>query len=186
MTNNKSKEINNSIQKNNLIMKILVVLGVIVLSISLVYLMNYFFVEKSYIKINMSTDKKLEYVTINGKEELISTQKYVSDLNYTMRYDINKFSVFKYKLQDIYRYKDDERILVVVEKSPLPNACTQSSLDMAYNNCKVKIDNYTDEYYISTNGKTYKITIKTSNGPSYTRETKELINYMINSFEMVL
>lgn len=172
--------------KNTIIMKVLVVFGVIILCFALVYLMNYFFVEKSYIKINMSTDKKLEHITLEGERELITTQKYVSDLNYTMRYDVNNFTVFKYKHQDIFKFKSDDKILVIVEKSGLPNSCTSGTLDMEYNNCYVKIDNYTEEYYISTNGKTYKITIKSPNTTEYISGVKTRINYMLKSFEMVL
>lgn len=171
--------------KNNaIIMKVLVFLGVIVSCIAVVYLMNYFFVEKSYIKINMSTDKKLEYITLNGKEELISTQKYVSDLKYTMRYDVDNFMVFKYKSQDIYKFLNNEKVLVVVEESGLPSTCEAGNLDMTYNNCYVKIDNYTEEYYVSTNGKTYRITVKTPNNVQVDVGVKTRIDYMLNSFEM--
>ncbi|MBE6156923.1 MAG: hypothetical protein E7161_04160 [Firmicutes bacterium] len=177
---------NTSSKTNSIIMKVLVVLGVIILCFVIVYLMNYFFVEKSYIKINISTDKKLEYITIEGEEELITTQKYVSDLNYSMRYDIDNFTVFKYKSQDIFKFVNDEKILVVVEESGLPNSCSTGSLDMTYNNCYVQVDNYTEEHYISTNGKTYKLTVKSPNTPEYQEGMKIRINYMLNSFEMIL
>lgn len=176
---------NKQCEKNTIIMKILVVLGVIVLIAAILYLMNYFFVEKSYLKINMSTDKKLEYITIEGEEELITTQKYVSDLNYSMRYDVDRFTVFKYKKQDIYKFVEDERILVVVEQSGLPSYCETSDLKMAYNNCYVKVDNYTEEFYISTNGRTYKITIKSPSTSEYEEGIKTRMDYMINSFEMI-
>ena len=45
----------------------------------------------------MSTDKQLEYLELEGQREMIMTQNYVSDLSYTMRYDIEKFKVFKTK-----------------------------------------------------------------------------------------
>ena len=122
-----------------------------------IYLMYHFFVEKSDIKINMSTDKQIEYITIEGNEELIMTQKYVSDLEYSMRYDMTDFKVFKYKTQDIYKNLNDERVLVVVEKSTLPSNCTTITSTKEYNSCLVKIDNYTEEHYISTNTKVYKI-----------------------------
>lgn len=171
--------------KNNTIqMKILVFLGVAILFVAIVYLMNYFFVEKSYIKINISTDKKLEYIEIEGERELISTQKYVSDLNYSMRYDIDNFEVFKYKTQDIYKFINNERVLVVVEESLLPNSCSAGSLDMIYNNCYVKVDDYTEEHYISTNGKTYRITVKSPNTSEYESGVKTRINYMLSSFEI--
>ena len=177
----KVNEKNNNIQ-NTFIMKTLIVLGVIILCVAIVYLMNYFFVENSDIKINMSTDKKLEYITIAGKEELITTQKYVSDLNYNMRYDVDNFAVFKYKEQDIYRYLNDEKIVIVIEKSALPNNCETTTLEMEYNNCMVDVDNYTDEYYISKNNETYKLTVKSTNSIISGLETR--INYMLNSFEI--
>lgn len=169
---------------NTFIMKLLVFLGVIILCGIIIYLMNYFFVEKSYIKINMSTDKKLENITIGGKEELITTQKYVSDLDYSIRYDVNKFTIFKYKKQDIFKYIDAEKVLLVVEKSTSPGNCVNADLDTEYNNCLIKVDNYTDEYYISANGHSYKITIKSPNTSDYEKNIKDYIDYMLNSFEM--
>lgn len=146
--------------------------------------MKYFFVDKNYIKINMSTDKKLEYITINNEEELISTQKYVSDLNYTMRYDIDHFSIMKYRGQDIYKYINAEKILVIVEKSILPSQCSISA-NSYYDSCIVKIDNYTKEYYISGNNITYKITVKTPNINEYEQNVNSRINYMLKSFKIV-
>lgn len=185
-TNKKSSAKKGKITRNTIIMKILVFLGVVILCGIIVYLMNYFFVEKSYIKINMSTDKKLEYVMLNGKEELITTQKYVSDLSYSMRYDVDNFTVFKYKSQDIYKYLTDEKILIIVEETMLPTACSEGTLDMEYNNCYVKIDNYTEEHFISTNGRTYRLTVKTPNNTSLDKKLEDRINYMLNSFEMNL
>ena len=170
--------------RNTLIMQILVVLGVIIMCVAVVLLMKHFFVDKSYIKINMSTDKKLEYIKVDGNEELITTQKYVSDLDYSMRYDMTKFTVFKYKEQDYYRIINNEKIVVIVEKSTLPNTCPDSSLDMEYNSCYINLDNYTDEYYISTNDKIYKITVKTPSASEYTSAVKTRIEHMINSFKL--
>lgn len=181
--NNKISE-NNNTQQKSLLSKFLLFLGVIVLFCVIVYLMYYFFVEKSYIKINMSTDKKLDFLAVNNDEELITTQKYISDLGYSMRYDIENFTVFKYKLQDIYKYKGEEQILLVVEETLLPGTCTNGSLDVIYNNCYVKLDDYTEQYYISTNGKTFRVSIKTSNKISYDASLKTRIDYMLNSFEM--
>lgn len=175
---------NNKIEKKSILAKILVVAGVVILTAIILYLMKYFFVDKNYIKINMSTDKKLEYITINNKEELVSTQKYVSDLNYTMRYDIDRFSIMKYRGQDIFKYKDAEKILVIVEKSILPSQCSSTN-DSYYDNCIVKLDNYTKEYYISKNNSTYKITVKTPNISEYEQNVNARINYMLKSFNIV-
>lgn len=179
------KKVQGSNNQNEFIMKLLVLLGVAILCFITIYLMKFFFVDRSYIKINMSTDKKLEYIKLEGQEELITTQKYVSDLNYTMRYDIENFTVFKYKGQDIYKFKNDERILVVVELSGLPTSCLSGTLNMEYNNCYVKTDNYTEEYYISTNGRTYKVMIKSLNTSEYISGVRSRINYMLKTFEMV-
>lgn len=185
-TNGKSNLKKGNITRNTIIMKILIFLGVSILCGIIIYLMNYFFVEKSYIKINMSTDKKLEYVMLNGKEELVTTQKYVSDLSYSMRYDVDNFMVFKYKSQDIYKYLTDEKILIIVEETMLPTTCSSGSLDMEYNNCYVKIDNYTEEHFISTNGRTYRLTVKTPNNTTLDKKLEDKINYMLSSFEIKL
>ena len=177
---NYGKKTKNS--KSTLKMKILVVLGILVLGFILIYLMKYYFIDKSYIKINMSTDKKIEYIKVDGKEELMSTQKYVSDLNYSMRYDIDNFKVFKYKNQDIYKNINDIRILLAVEKSSLTKPCSVSKTETGYNSCYVKLDNFTEEYYITTNGRTYKVTVKTPGSSELSEGTKQRISYMINSF----
>jgi len=175
---------NSNLNQNSIVMKFLVFLGVVVLFVALLYLMNYFFVEKSYIKINMSTDKEFVYLTIDNDKKLITTQKYVSDLNYSMRYDIDNFEVFKYKKQDIYKYLDEDKVMILVEKSSLPNSCNSSALDSEYNNCYIEIDDYSEEYYISNQGQIYKITIKSPNTKEYDSEIKARIDYMLNSFEI--
>ncbi len=147
--------------------------------------MNYFFVENNNLKVNISTDKKLEYLTIAGKEELISTQKYVSDLDYTMRYDVQNFSVFKYKDQDIYKFGKDERVLFVVEKSEVPNNCLTSDLNIEYSNCLIDVDDYTSNYYITKNNSTYKITIKSLKISDFPDEANAKVDYMLNSFEIL-
>lgn len=191
MANIKSKSVKNAEntvqkneerQKNVLIMKALVFFGVIIFCFILIYLMYHFFVEKSDIKINMSTDKKIEYITIEGTEELIMTQKYISDLGYSMRYDTTDFRVFKYKGQDIYKNLNDERVLVVVEKSKTPKNCTKITTTNEYNSCYIKVDNYTEEHYVSTSTQNYKITIKTPGTPEYLEGARVRIEHMINTF----
>ena len=170
--------------KNSIIMKILVILGVAILFFIIVYIMYHFFVEKSNIKINMSTDKQLEYLELEGQREMIMTQNYVSDLSYTMRYDIEKFKVFKYKGQDFFKNLEDERVLVVVEKSTMPTSCSAITVNTEYSECYIKIDNYTEEYYYSTNTKVYKITVKTPGTVEYIEGVKVRINHMLDSFKM--
>ncbi len=182
VTNKRS--VNTKSSNNATIMKTLVVLGVIILFVSLLYLMNYFFVEKNHIKINMSTDKKLEYVKISGKDELITTQKYVSDLDYSMRYDVNNFRVFKYRKQDYFKFLDEDKILVIVEKSDLPKGCIINEDTKGYSKCNLTVDSYTEELYITSNDVTYKITIKNPNTEEYFSKVKAKIDYMVNSFEI--
>lgn len=181
-TEKKVKVLNEAIPTNSFVMKTLVFLGVAIFCFILIYLMYHFFVEKSDIKINMSTDKQMEYITIEGNEELIMTQKFVSDLFYSMRYDVNEFKVFKYKEQDIYKNLNDERILVVVEKSLLPTNCTKVTSQNEYNSCYIKIDNYTEYYYISSQEKVYKLTIKTPGVSEYNEGIKTRINQMLKTF----
>lgn len=181
-TEKKVKVLNEAIPTNSFVMKTLVFLGVAIFCFILIYLMYHFFVEKSDIKINMSTDKQMEYITLEGEKELIMTQKFVSDLSYSMRYDISEFKVFKYKKQDIYKNLNDERVLVVVEKSTLPTNCTKITSQTEYNNCYVRIDDYTEYYYISSNSKVYKITIKSPGTTEYKEGAKTRINFMLKSF----
>ena len=188
MANKKIKEEEEKIEEvsnekpNIFLKKLLTFIGVLVLFIIIVFIMKYFFVDKSNIGINYSTDKKLEYITLEGEKELISTQKYISELGYNMRYDVERFKVFNYKNQDIYRFVDNERVLVLVEKSSLPSDCNAEPLENGYNNCYKYIDDTMDEYYISFNNKTYRIIIKTPGGKEFQEGVKVRINYMINSF----
>ncbi len=188
MANKKIKEEEKKIEEvsnekpNIFLKKLLIFIGVLVLFIIIVFIMKYFFVDKSNIGINYSTDKKLEYITLEGEKELISTQKYISELGYNMRYDVERFKVFNYKNQDIYRFVDNERVLVLVEKSSLPSDCNAEPLENGYNNCYKYIDDTMDEYYISFNNKTYRIIIKTPGGKEFQEGVKVRINYMINSF----
>ena len=189
MANNKTKVNITSkkvtkLSKNTIIMKILVFLGVIILCFAIIYLMNYFFVEHNDIKINMSTDKKVEFINIDGDDKLITTQKYVSDLNYSMRYDINNFIVFKYRDQDFYKYKDEDKIIVMVETSELPNNCTLETENQGYSKCTLIVDNFTEETYYTRDKKTFKITVKNPNTRDYEKNIKPLVDYMLKSFEM--
>lgn len=182
--NNNNNNNNNNSLRNSIIMKILVFLGVIIFCFVLVYLMYHFFVKESDIKINMSTDKQIEYISVNNEDTMIITQRYVSDLLYSMRYDINEFRVFKYKEQDIYKNLNDERVLVAVEKSALPTTCTKITSTNEYNSCYIEIDDFTEYYYISSNSDTYKVTIKKPAKEDYKEETKAKINQMLKSFNI--
>ena len=163
-------------------MKVLVFFGVIISCAICIYLMNYFFVKKSYIKINISTDKKVDYIKINGSDQAIITQKFVSDLNYSMRYDVDTFKVVKYRNQDMYKYVDAEKIFVIVEKGVTPAQCSTPGEEI-YNSCMITLDDFSTEYYVTKNKRTYKITVKTPGKNNYKEEIKSRINYMLNSFE---
>ena len=188
--NKKNSKLNmdNTHKENNEIektfgMKVLTFLGVVVSLATCLYLMNYFFVKKSYIKINISTDKRVDNIKISDETTSIITQKYVSDLGYNMRYDISTFKVFKYKSQDMFKYLDAEKILIIVEKGIIPSNCSTPG-DEIYNSCMIIKDDFTKEYYITENGKTFKITVKTPGANDYKEEIKARINYILNSFEI--
>ena len=181
--NNEKEQIKN-LDNNSFFIKFLTFIGVVVLCIIIILIMKHFFVDKNNIGINYSTDKKLEYIALEGDKELISTQKYVSELGYNMRYDVERFKVFKYKNQDIYKFIENEQVLVLVEKSTLPSDCNADPLENGYNNCYKYIDDTMDEYYISSNNKTYRILVKTPGGTEYAEGVKVRIQYMINTFEI--
>lgn len=185
--NDKTKKRNRSNKNNNknvFVMKTLTVLGVIIFCFILLYLMYHFFVENSNIKVNISTDKQIEYISVNGEDEMIITQKYVSDLFYSMRYDINEFRVFKYKEQDIFKNLNDERILVAVEKSTLPSNCTEIISSNEYNSCYIRSDDFTEYYYISLDNVTYEVIIKTPGQKDLNASLKANINQMLKSFSI--
>lgn len=173
------------LNENNYATKLIILLGVIVLLIISIFTMKYFFVDKSKITENYSTDKQLVYITLEGQEELISTQKYNSTLGYNMRYDIERFKVFKYKEQDIYKFIANDQVLVLVEKATLPEDCNNEPLEKGYNNCYKMIDDNMEEYYLTSNNKTYRILIKCPNTSEYNSGVKARIKYMIGSFEIV-
>ena len=171
---------------NEFVMKVLLLVGMIFLGISLLRLMNYFFVKNSNLKVNMSTDKKVEYLTLNNKEELVTTKKYVSDLEYTMRYVTDSFKVFKYKKQDVYSFLDDYKVVLSVEKSELPKNCARAALDNEYSSCYVKLDSFTEEYYFSKDKTSYKITIKITDDKKNKEIANTEIKYMLNSFNITV
>ena len=153
-------------------------------SIIVIYLFHFFFIRNSDINTNYSTDKKIEYITINGKEELLSSQKFISDLEYSMRYDTERFVVFKYRKQDFYRFKENERVFLVIEEADVPSPCVKSELETEYNNCYIKVDDSTEEYYLSSNKGSYRIMVKSPNVKEFNDGIKNRINYMITTFKI--
>lgn len=177
-------EITKQNDKKNTIMNILILLGVAILCFVTVYLMNYFFVKHNNINTNYSTDKQLSEIQIEGQSEIISTQKYISDLGYNMRYDINNFVVFKHNNKDYYKFKHNDNVIVKVESSSVPTNCTNQVLETTLNNCYRKLDNYTEEYYITSNSKTFKVTIKSPNSSEYTSSVRTRIEIMLETFKV--
>jgi hypothetical protein len=169
---------------NDFVMKALLLVGMVFLGLSLVRVMDYFFVKNSNIGINMSTDKKVEYLALNGKEELVTTKKYVSDLDYTMRYDTDNFRVFKYKKQDIYSFLNNYGVALSVEKADVPSNCARATLDNEYASCYVMVDHFTEEYYFSKDKVSYKITIKLSDDEKNKELLKNEVKYMLSSFNI--
>ena len=164
--------------------KVYTCIGVGILLIAAVYVMYFFFVQRSLLNSNYSTDKKIEYIALEGQTEKVTTQKYMSDLGYTMRYDVENFKVFKHGDQDIYSLRDNESVGVIVEKTSKPNTCHNSVLVLKFSNCFTKKDAKTDEYYIYNSDGAYKITVKTPGGFEYEEGAKKRIRYMLNSFEL--
>ncbi len=181
VNNDKNKIINDTSTEKTPGMKILIFLGVVISCAVILYLMNYFFVQKSYIKINISTDKRMDYISVNNVEKAIVTQKYVSDLNYTMRYDVDTFKVIKYKNQDIFKYLKAEKILVSVEEGNKPQGCSVTYKEN-YTSCEVNVDARTKIYYFTKNNLTFKVTVKTPENNNYNEDLKQRINFMLDSF----
>ncbi len=173
--------------------RLLVLIGVMILCAIAYYLSDYFFVKNSNLQKNMSTDKNVTCIDMSGrsvecgdevKKITTTTQKYVSDMAYTMRYDTAAFKVFKYKGQDYYRFLNNDSIMVIVERGIIPSSCLTSNLENNYNNCYVMLDNFTEEFYVTKTNRTYKITIKKPGFNEYTEDIKARTLYMLNSFEM--
>lgn len=178
-------ENNNNIEKTKktFTMKFLILCGTVLFALAIINLMYYFFVKKNDIYINMSTDKQVNYIEVNNENTVILTQKYVSDLNYNMRYDMNLFRVFKFGSTDYYRYLEDESIIVSVEKSNKPSQCINNN-ESDRSDCYVFVDEYTEIYYLTNNNNIYKVTVKNV----YNSGNEKLINevkFMLNSFEFV-
>lgn len=165
--------------------KFIIFVGTILFMAITVSLFYYFFFYRVNLKINISTEKQIEFLEVDGEKIQLTTQKFISDLKYSMRYDVDKFKVFKYQEQDIYKGVEDEDVLVVVEKSKVPTSCGENaSLKNSYNNCNILISSDTEEYYIYKDSDVYKITVKLPVGISYQKNYNEKITTMLDSFKM--
>ncbi len=164
--------------------KILILLCTIIVCAIVCYFIRDSFKDKGETKLNYSIEEKSETIILEGQEESITTKKYISDLKYSMRYDIDRFKVSKNNKQDVYTFIDNKDVVVFVEKSTLPNDCKKESFENGYNNCYKYIDETKEEYYVYDGDRVYKVKVKTPGGIEYSEGVKVRINYMINSFKM--
>lgn len=166
--------------------KIIIFSGTILVLLLLFSLMYYFFYKRVDLQMNISTDKKFEFVYFDGEKTQFTTQRYISDLGYSMRHDVENFEVFKYKEQDIYKCITNSEIVLSVEKTSIPKVCNVNivRLDSAYNNCEVTIDDAIKEYYIYDKKDAYKVTI--SIPPELKEENNygDIIERMITTFKI--
>lgn len=166
--------------------KLILLAGTIFLLLAIFISVYYFFFYRLNLQTNISTDKKIEFKQINGKKEQITTQMYVSELNYTMRYDIANFKAFSYRNQDIYKGIKNEDILIVIENSTVPSACSNSTTNpkSTYNQCEIIIDINTTEYYMYNKNNAYKITVNLPPLIEDQNHFDERIDLMLNTFKM--
>lgn len=166
--------------------KFILFVGTVLFLLIIVSLMYYFFYKKVDLQMDISTEKKFEFVYFDGEKTQFTTQKYISSLGYSMRYDIENFEVFKYKEQDVYKSITNSDVVLSVEKTEIPKVCKINivRLDSTYNNCEVAIDDGLKEYYIYDKKDVYKVLI------SLPPELKEKNNYgdiiekMITTFKI--
>ena len=165
--------------------KFFLLMGTIIMCLLAILIMKHFFVDKSNITNNYSTDKRLVYVTIEGSEELVATQKYVSDSGYDMRYDVERFKVYRFRNQDVFKSLENDGLIMLIEKAILPADCNSDPLKTGYNSCYKYIDALKEEYFISVYDRVYKITVNIQSENDYNNELKERIKYMISTFEIL-
>ena len=170
--------------KSKGLLKIIIAICIIFICVCAIFFIKDLFKENGDTKLNYSTEEKEVTIMLEGQEESITTKKYVSDLGYSMRYDIDRFEVSKNKNQDVYKFIYNDEVIVFVEKSSLPKNCEKASLKNDYNNCHKYIDETKEEYYIYDGDKVYKVLIKTPGGTEYSEGVKVRINYMINTFKI--
>lgn len=166
--------------------KIILIIGTVFFLIIILCLMYYFFFKKADLQMNISTDKKFEFVYFNNEKTQFITQKYISDLGYSMRYDIENFKVFKYQDQDIYKCTTNSDVVIKVEKSTLPSACSNSpaSEKFTYNSCEFLNDLANEEYYLYDQEKIYKITLSLPDELKNQNNYGDITSKMLASFNI--
>lgn len=168
--------------------RIILIVSTLLFVILIAFLMYYFFFQKADLQINISTDKKFEFVYFDNEKKQLITQKYISDLGYSMRYDIENFKVFKYQEQDIYKCTTNSDIVIKVEKTSLPSACSNSStsLNFSYNSCELlnALDN--KEYYLYDKNNIYKITLSLPDELRSQNNYGDIIDRMLATFSITI
>ena len=166
--------------------KLILIIGTTLFLILVIFLMYYFFFKKADLQINISTDKKFEFVYFNNEKTQFITQKYISDLGYSMRYDIENFKVFKYQDQDIYKCTTNSDIVIKIEKATLPSVCSKSSTTekFTYNSCEYLNDLANEEYYLYDKNNIYKITLSLPDELKNQNNYGEITDRMLSSFNI--
>lgn len=187
----KSNEINvDEIFENDKSFKkrIILIVSTILFIILIASLMYYFFFQKADLQINISTDKKFEFVYFDNEKKQLITQKYISDLGYSMRYDIENFKVFKYQEQDIYKCTTNSDIVIKVEKASLPSACNNSSFStkFSYNSCEFLNALENEEYYLYDKNNIYKITLSLPDELREQNNYGDIIDKMLATFSITI
>ena len=104
--------------------KLIIFISTILLVILIAGLIYYFFFKKLDLRNNISTDKQFETIEVDGKKEQLVTQKFISGLGYSMRYDVDSYQVFKYNDSDIYKNIKDNNVGFPTLLYAIPNSCT--------------------------------------------------------------
>jgi hypothetical protein len=167
--------------KKKLIIFISTIILVILIGLGIYYLLF----KNLNLKTDISTDKSFETIEVNGKNEQLITQKYISSLGYQMRYDVDSYEVFKYNDSDIYKNILDNNIVISVSKSKLPSICNLEKNDkFNYNSCEL-INGYDNlEYYIYEEDSVYKIVVSMPTESKNVNNNEIIVNKMLNSFKI--
>lgn len=163
--------------------KVIIFISTIILVCLIFFLIYYFFFKKLDLINDISTDKSFETIEVNGTKEQLVTQKFVSSLGYSMRYDVDSYEVFKYNDSDIYKNTVDNNIVISVSKSKLPSICSLEKNDkFNYNSCELINGFDNQEFYIYENNIAYKIVISLPQESKDKNNSEIILNKMLNSF----
>lgn len=165
--------------------KLIIFISTILLVILIAGLIYYFFFKKLDLRNNISTDKQFETIEVDGKKEQLVTQKFISGLGYSMRYDVDSYQVFKYNDSDIYKNIKDNNVVISVSKAKLPDACNlEKNEKFDYSSCEL-INGYDNlEYYIYEKKNIYKIVVSLPQESKDVNNNEIIVNKMLNSFKI--